>query len=74
MPLESRLLLPEVWSGDGQSGYHLGACEECRFSGPTADLQGQTLHLDKVSRAFVGTGRSEVPCPGAEVAAQGGQG
>lgn len=66
MPLEPRLLLCEVWSGAGQSGHQLGVFEECRPSGPTPDQQGQTLYLPKVSRGFMITGRSEVPCPEAE--------
>lgn len=66
MPLEPRLLLPVVWSGDGQSGHHLGVSEEYRPLGPTPDQQGQTLYLTKVSRGFMVTGRSEVPCPEAE--------
>lgn len=59
MPLKPRLLLPEVrgpaaWASSGNTR---------RLSGPSPDLPGCSLHLNKGSKGLVGTGNCEGPWP-----------
>lgn len=47
-----------LWSPDQQPPHHLGACEQCRFSGPwprstPSHPPNQDLHFDKIPKIFV---------------------
>lgn len=49
------MLFVQAWSVDQQHQFYLGACETCRISGPSLDLESQNLHFNMIFRWYICT-------------------